>query len=99
MNQVGEIVAVGEGVISRKEGDRVGVPWTQITCKRCEWCLRGKSLFCANAQGCGNLNGGHAEFMLAFADATMLIPDGLSYEQAAPIFCAGYTVWSGFTNS
>ncbi len=25
----------------------------------------------------------------------MLIPDGLSYEQAAPIFCAGYTVWSG----
>src|SRR5438132_3000124 len=25
-----------------------------------------------------------------------LIPDGLSYEQAAPIFCAGYTVWSGF---
>jgi D-arabinose 1-dehydrogenase-like Zn-dependent alcohol dehydrogenase len=33
--------------------------------------------------------------MPAFADATMLLPDGLSYEQAAPIFCAGYTVWSG----
>jgi D-arabinose 1-dehydrogenase-like Zn-dependent alcohol dehydrogenase len=33
--------------------------------------------------------------MLAFADATMLLPDGLSYEQAAPLFCAGYTVWSG----
>ena len=30
-----------------------------------------------------------------WADATMLIPDGLSYEQAAPIFCAGYTVWAG----
>src|SRR6516225_9662239 len=26
----------------------------------------------------------------------MLLPDGLSFEQAAPIFCAGYTVWSGF---
>ena len=25
----------------------------------------------------------------------MLLPDGISYEQAAPIFCAGYTVWSG----
>ncbi len=25
----------------------------------------------------------------------MLIPDGLAYEQAAPVFCAGYTVWSG----
>lgn len=33
--------------------------------------------------------------MLAHADATVLIPEGLSYEQAAPIFCAGYTVWSG----
>ena len=33
--------------------------------------------------------------MLAYADATMLLPETLSYEQAAPIFCAGYTVWSG----
>jgi dehydrogenase len=33
--------------------------------------------------------------MLAYAEATMLLPDGLLYEQAAPIFCAGYTVWSG----
>jgi NADPH:quinone reductase-like Zn-dependent oxidoreductase len=32
---------------------------------------------------------------LAYADATMLLPDGLDYEQAAPLFCAGYTVWSG----
>ena len=39
--------------------------------------------------------GGHAEYMLAYADATMLLPERLSYEQAAPIFCAGYTVWSG----
>ena len=41
------------------------------------------------------MNGGHAEYMLAYADATMLLPDGLDYEQAAPLFCAGYTVWSG----
>jgi alcohol dehydrogenase len=33
--------------------------------------------------------------MVAYADATALIPEQLSYEQAAPIFCAGYTVWSG----
>jgi alcohol dehydrogenase len=33
--------------------------------------------------------------MLAYADATMLLQDGLAYEQAAPVFCAGYTVWSG----
>lgn len=93
---VGEIVSIGEAVKTRKIGDRVGVPWMQSTCGRCEWCLRGKRLFCPDALGTSqHLHGGHAEFMLAFADATMLIPDGLSYEQAAPIFCAGYTVWGG----
>ena len=41
------------------------------------------------------MQGGHAEYMLAYAGATVLLPDALPYEQAAPIFCAGYTVWSG----
>jgi alcohol dehydrogenase len=93
---VGEVVAVGAGVTTRKAGDRVGVPWIQTTCGRCEWCLRGKPMFCGEAVGTGvQMAGGHAEYLLAYADATMLLPDGLSYEQAAPIFCAGYTVWSG----
>jgi D-arabinose 1-dehydrogenase-like Zn-dependent alcohol dehydrogenase len=39
--------------------------------------------------------GGHAEYMLAYEGATMLLPDRVEFEQAAPIFCAGYTVWSG----
>jgi dehydrogenase len=93
---VGEIVAVGTGATARKVGDRVGVPWIQTTCGRCEWCKRGKPMFCEQQVGTsGAAQGGHAEYMLAFAGAAMLLPDGLSYEQAAPIFCAGYTVWSG----
>ncbi len=93
---VGEIVAVGPGVTTRKVGDHVGVPWMQMTCGRCEWCKRGKPMFCAQLTGTsGAAPGGHAEYMLAYAGAAMLLPDGLSYEQAAPIFCAGYTVWSG----
>jgi alcohol dehydrogenase len=93
---VGEIVSVGSGVKTRQVGDRVGVPWIQASCGRCEWCLRGRPMFCANQISTGvEMTGGHAEYMLAYADATMLLPDGLSYEQAAPIFCAGYTVWSG----
>jgi len=94
---VGEIVEIGPAVTSRKVGDRVGVGWHQKGCGRCEWCLRGKKELCPNAISTGiGLEGSHAEYMLAYADATMLIPDGLAYEQAAPIFCAGYTVWSGF---
>src|SRR5215204_5031501 len=92
----GEIVALGEGVTTRKIGDRVGVPWLQSTCGRCEWCQRGKSFFCPNHIATGiNIGGAHAEYMVAYADATQLIPNGVSYDQAAPIFCAGYTVYSG----
>ncbi|MGH8060327.1 MAG: alcohol dehydrogenase catalytic domain-containing protein, partial [Candidatus Entotheonellia bacterium] len=92
----GEIVAVGPGVRTRQVGDRVGVPWIQASCGRCEWCLRGRPMFCAGQVSTGaHMAGGHAEYMLAYADATMLLPAGLAWEQAAPIFCAGYTVWSG----
>jgi alcohol dehydrogenase len=93
---VGEIVAIGPGVTTRSVGDRVGVAWLQSSCGRCEWCLRSKPMFCAGMLGTSmQLPGGHAEYLLAYADATMLLPEGLSFEQAAPIFCAGYTVWSG----
>lgn len=93
---VGEIVAVGPGVRTRRVGDRVGVPWVQASCGRCEWCLRGRPMFCANQISTGvEMSGGHAQYMLAYEDAAVPLPDALAYEQAAPIFCAGYTVWSG----
>ena len=93
---VGEVVAVGPGVTTRRIGDRVGVPWIQASCGRCEWCARGNPMFCAEQLGTsGQMPGGHAEYMLAYAGATVLLPTGLADEQAAPIFCAGYTVWSG----
>ncbi len=93
---VGTIEEVGPGVTIRKVGDRVGVPWAQGGCERCEWCLKGKQLFCANLIGtAASMSGGHADYMLAYAQAAMLLPEKLSFEQAAPIFCAGYTVYSG----
>ena len=93
---VGEIVAVAPDVITRKVGDRVGSAWIQSTCGRCEWCQRGRKMFCPYLKGtAGDAQGGHAEYMLMNSDATYLIPDNVSYEQAAPIFCAGYTVYSG----
>lgn len=92
----GEIVAVAPDVTVRKVGDRVGTAWIQSTCGRCEWCQRGRRMFCPSMKATGiDVQGGHAEHMLMNADATYLIPDQVSYEQAAPIFCAGYTVYSG----
>ena len=93
---VGEIVAVASDVIARKVGDRVGTAWIQSTCGRCEWCQRGRRMFCPYMKATGiDAQGGHAEYMLMNAESTYLIPDKVSYEQAAPIFCAGYSVYSG----
>ena len=59
---VGDVVKVGAGVSKRRTGDRVGVPWVQDSCGRCEWCLRGKPMFCANQKGTGiQTQGSHAE--------------------------------------
>ncbi len=45
------------------------------------------------------LGGGHAEYMLAYADACTLLPDELDYLHAAPLLCAGFTISSGYHNA
>jgi alcohol dehydrogenase len=64
----GIVVAVGDAVTTRRVGDRVGVPYLQAGCGRCEWCLRRRPLMCPNDQAISApWNGGHAEYMLAVA--------------------------------
>ena len=41
-------------------------------------------MFCVQQIATGiNTPGSHAEYMVAYADATILLPNGISYEQAA----------------
>jgi D-arabinose 1-dehydrogenase-like Zn-dependent alcohol dehydrogenase len=96
---VGEIVELGNGVTDLKVGDRVGVHWHQKGCGRCRTCQAGNPGACSKAQTWMNLGGGNSELMLAWASGCALLPDGLDYEVAAPIFCAGYTVMSGLRNA
>lgn len=95
----GTIVALGAGVTDLEVGDRVGVFWNQKGCGRCASCLAGQAMFCANGQSWMNVGGGNSELMLAWAAGCQLLPDGVSFEDAAPIFCAGYTVMSGLRNA
>jgi alcohol dehydrogenase len=93
---VGEVVELGSAVKTVSVGDRVGTNTLQRGCGRCEWCQRGKELYCGNAvMLMVHQSGSHAEYMLAEERALFFLPDNLSYEQAAPLFCAGSTVWSG----
>lgn len=98
---VGEVVEVGPGVSNREVGDRVGLPITQKPCGRCKFCRERHVDSFVTANNCEaptltgvNVDGGQAEYIAADADGTILLPDGLDYELAAPIVCAGYTVWA-----
>jgi D-arabinose 1-dehydrogenase-like Zn-dependent alcohol dehydrogenase len=95
----GDIVELGPGVVDLTVGDRVGVFWHQKGCGRCAVCQSGMPGGCANAQTWMNLGGGNSELMVAWASGCGLLPEGVSYEAAAPIFCAGYTVMSGLRNA
>jgi len=96
---VGEIVELGHGVTDLEVGDRVGVHWNQKGCGRCPTCQAGDQGHCAQVQTWMNIGGGNSELMLAWASGCTLLPEGLDYESAAPIFCAGYTVMSGLRNA
>jgi alcohol dehydrogenase/propanol-preferring alcohol dehydrogenase len=98
---VGEVVAVGEGVTTRKVGDRVGMPIVQKACGRCDYCRGEHVKSFVTASNCAaptltgvNVDGAHAEYLAADAGGTVLLPNGVPYELAAPTLCSGYTVWS-----
>jgi D-arabinose 1-dehydrogenase-like Zn-dependent alcohol dehydrogenase len=95
----GEIVEPGPGVVDLQRGDRVGVFWNQKGCGRCSVCQSGRNDACANVQTWMHVGGGNSELMIAWASGCALLPEGLGFEAAAPIFCAGYTVMSGLRNA
>lgn len=93
---IGIVVALGAGVTSVKEGDRVGVPWLYSACGHCEYCLSAWETVCAKAEYGGyTKNGGFAEYILADPNYVAHIPAGLSAVDAAPIICAGITTYKG----
>jgi len=92
---VGVIDAVGPGVTAWAAGDRVGVGYLGGQCGQCEFCRRGDFVNCADQPQTGTtVDGGYAEYAFARASGLARIPDGLSSIEAAPLLCAGLTVYS-----
>lgn len=91
---VGRVVERGVNVKHLAEGDRVGVAWLHATCGECGPCREGRENLCRKAVITGVMvDGGYAEYMVARASHALRVPDGLTPEEAAPLFCAGLTVY------
>src|SRR5216683_2042671 len=96
----GRIDAVGADVTQWKPGQRVGVGWHGGHCFTCDPCRRGHFILCQFGKVTGiSHDGGYAEYMISPAEAVAAMPDELPAAEAAPLLCAGITVYNSLRNS
>ncbi len=92
---IGKVAAAGTEVKSLEVGQRVGLGWQSSSCGQCEWCMKGQENLCAASEcTCVHRHGGYADRVRANARFVVPIPDALDSEQAAPLLCAGITVYN-----
>jgi D-arabinose 1-dehydrogenase-like Zn-dependent alcohol dehydrogenase len=93
---IGDVVEVGEGVENFKNGDRVGGPWHGGHDRTCRQCQRAQFQMCDNKAINGvSQDGGFAEYVLLRAEAVVRVPKEMDAAEAAPLLCAGVTVFNG----
>jgi len=96
----GRIDAVGADVTNWKPGQRVGVGWHGGHDFTCDPCRRGDFVLCQNEKITGiSHDGGYAEYMIAPAESVAAMPDELPAPEAAPLLCAGITVFNALRNA
>jgi len=91
----GGVESAGDAVRDLSRGDAVGIPWMQYACGRCAPCRAGAEMLCAAQRSTGiTVHGGYAELVKAPAAFVHRIPEGLDLADAAPLLCAGITVFA-----
>ncbi|KAI1322621.1 GroES-like protein [Xylariaceae sp. FL0255] len=94
----GTVVGVGPAVKDFKISDPVGFLCTEGSCFECRACKEVHNFWCEKGQqsfaGFGQ-DGYFQEYVAVNAKNAMVLPDGLSPSDAAPLFCAGVTAYHG----
>ena len=92
----GVIVAMGKKVGNEfKIGDRVGALNMNNTCGKCPDCLNDRPLYCDEFTATGiSIDGAFAEYQKADSRWVVPLPDEVSFEQGAPLMCAGATAFN-----
>jgi uncharacterized zinc-type alcohol dehydrogenase-like protein len=92
---VGEVVAVGSAVTELRVGQRVGVGFLAGADFTCEQCAAGRDNMCEHWEPtCLGREGGFARGMVADSRLAFPIPEAIASEHAAPLMCAGVTVFA-----
>ena len=99
----GTVQEIGSDVDKFSVGDRVGVGCMVDSCRECENCLAGEEQYCLKGNT-GTYNaigkdgrpteGGYSTHVVVDQDFVLGIPEGISLDVAAPLLCAGITLYS-----
>jgi len=74
---------------------RVGIGWQADSCGYCEYCLKGMEQLCSrNQPTCVGRPGGFAHSIIVNSKFAIPVPDNLDSVNAAPLLCAGITVYN-----
>ncbi|OBT45160.1 hypothetical protein VE00_04311 [Pseudogymnoascus sp. WSF 3629] len=99
---VGEVVSLGPGATEGniKVGDRVGVKWVASVCNRCDACLESADGVCYGRTISGyGTPGTFQQYVVGPIDYVTPIPEGLDSAAAAPMLCAGVTMFAAVRQS
>jgi NADPH:quinone reductase-like Zn-dependent oxidoreductase len=88
----GDVVAIGEGVTRVKVGDRVAGIFFQ------DWQSGEINKSIMRSGLGGEIDGMFAEYVVLNQMGVVLLPDHLSYEEAATLPCAAVTAWHGLVS-
>ena len=99
----GTVEGLGADVTKFQVGDRVGVGVMVDSCGECSACADGQEQFCEkgmteqyNSKGYDGRwhDGGYSTHTVVKDHFVLKVPDGISLDVAAPLMCAGITVYS-----
>jgi alcohol dehydrogenase (NADP+) len=100
----GVVTAVGSEVTKYKVGDRVGVGCFVDSCRECDNCKAGLEQYCTGGGMIGTYNavlkdgektyGGYSGAIVVDENYVLRIPDSIPLDAAAPLLCAGITLYS-----
>lgn len=104
----GVVRAIGSKVTKYKVGDYVGVGCFVDSCRECSYCKDGRDNYCEKGMnltydsfekdGKTPTQGGYSNVIVVDENYVLRIPNSIPLDKAAPLLCAGVTLYSPLTH-